>query len=86
MSHGIPVNTTKLLSNPTANPPSHSHIELQRGAMVDPKTGKLVSPNSRLLNETRLSYCIDESEVPRSGIIVSEKCHRNIWHNGRTFL
>ena len=82
----IPVHTTKFLSDPANNPPTNAHIELQRGAMIDPKTEEAIRPNSRLLSEVQGSYYIDESEVPRSGVIVSEKCRRIAWHNGRIFL
>ncbi len=82
----IPVHTTNFLSNPVTNLPSQLHIELQRGSIINPKTKEPQRPNSRLLNEVPPPYYIDESEIPRSGIIISEKCRRIMWHNGKIFL
>jgi hypothetical protein len=82
----IPIHTNKFLPESMTNLPSYSHIKLQRGAMIDPETKKVIRPNSRLLDNVQPRYYIDESEIPRSGIVVSEKYQRTVWHNGRVFL
>jgi len=80
----IPVHTTKLTNGPSD--PIHKHIELQRATMINPADQTCIRPNSRLLNEVQSPYYIDEEEVPRNGIIVSESCQWTVWHTGKTFL
>lgn len=84
----IPLHTTKEISSPTTTPPdpSHKHIELQRAAMINPFDKTPILPNSRLINEVQPQYYIDESEIPRSGIILSENCQRTVWYTGEVFL
>jgi hypothetical protein len=86
-----PVYTDELLSG--SNGQSYTQIELQRVAMVDPeildpitKEPLIIKPNSRILTEVPSPYYIDESEVPREGVILSERYERTTWFNGRTFL
>lgn len=68
----IPVHTTEFLSGGVTVPPTHMYIELQRAAMINPITGTTtIKPNSRLLNEVQPHYYIDESEIPRAGVIYS---------------
>ena len=80
----IPVHTTEITTAPLDS--LHKHIELQRGSLIDPVEKIPIRPNSRLLNEVISPYYIDESEVPRSGIVVSESCQRAVWHTGDIFL
>jgi hypothetical protein len=84
----IPVHTTELLlsASSSSQSDSYAHIELQRAAMVKSITGKPVRPNSRLLNEVRPRYYIDESEVPRTGAVLSERYQRAVSSSGRVFL
>jgi hypothetical protein len=80
----IPVHTTQITTAPLD--PLLRHIELQRACMINPVDKSLIRPNSRLLNEVVSPYYIDESEVPRSGIVLSESCQRTVWHTGVNFL
>ena len=84
----IPVHTSNFLRESSSTLTLHTHIELQRAAMINALRERtiIIRPNSRLLNEVQPHYYIDESEVPRSGAIVSEKCQRTVWSNGRVFL
>jgi hypothetical protein len=54
--------------------------------MIDPVDQTCIRPNSRLLNEVQSPYYIDEEEVPRNGITVSECCQLTVWHTGDIFL
>ena len=45
-----------------------------------------IRPNSRLLSEVQSPYFVDEEEVPRHGISVSESCQLAVWHTGDIFL
>jgi hypothetical protein len=80
----IPVNAQDGTTLPLD--PLQKQIELQRASMINPVNGDPIRPNSRLLNEVQPSYYIDEVEVPRNGIIVSENFQRSIWHTGDIFL
>jgi len=84
----IPGHTIKEISSPTtiSPDPSHKHIQLQRAAMINPIDRTPILPNSRLINEVQPQYYIDESEIPRSGIILSENYQRTVWYNGEVFL
>lgn len=82
----IPVHTAKEMSPTTPADPSHKHIELQRASMINPIDRSLILPNSRLINEVQPNYYIEESEIPRTGIILSENYQRAVWHNGKIFL
>jgi hypothetical protein len=53
--------------------------------MINPIDGTSILPNSRIISEVK-PYYIDESEIPRTGIILSEKCQRTVWHNGEVLL
>jgi hypothetical protein len=45
------------------------------------------NPRPAVLNTIIKSpYYIDEAEVPRNGITVSESCQRTVWHTGDIFL
>ena len=81
----IPVHTSEVTTTSTLDP-LHKHIELQRATMINPFDKTCIRPNSRLLNEVQSPYYVDEAEVPRNGIIVSENCQRAIWHTGEIFL
>ncbi len=80
----IPVHTTELTAGPLD--PSQKHIELQRASMINAADQTCIRPNSRLLSEVQSPYYIDEAEVPRNGISVSESCQRTVWHTGEIFL
>jgi hypothetical protein len=85
----IPVHVTaKEIPSATTIPPdpSHKHIQLQRAAMINTVDRTPILPNSRLINEVQPQYYIDESEIPRSGIILSENCQRTVWYTGEVFL
>jgi hypothetical protein len=82
----IPVHTTEEISSSTPIDPSHKHIVLQRASMINPIDSTPILPNSRIINEVQSPYYIDESEIPRTGIILSEKCQRTVWHNRDVFL
>jgi len=58
---------------------------LQRTAIINPINGKSIRPNSRLLKEVKTPYYVEEEEVVRNRIVVSENCQRTIWQR-RTFL
>lgn len=82
----IPVHTTELT---TGSPdPVQKYIELQRASMVNPVDQACIKPNSRLLNEvpSPLPYYVDEAEVPRNGISISESCQLAVWHTGKILL
>jgi hypothetical protein len=66
--------------------PLHKHIELQRATMINPVDKTCIRPNSRLFSEVKPHDYVDEPEVPRNGIIVSENCQRTVWHTGEIFL
>jgi hypothetical protein len=70
------------------NFPDHSQVVYQRGAMINHFTNPAIpiKPNSRLLNEVSSPYFIDESIIPRTGVIYSERFQRTVWMNGKTFL
>ena len=85
----IPVHADKFSSE--ADDETHyTQIELQRAAMISNIAGGVeafrIYPNSRLLNEVQTRCYIDESEVPRSGIILWENYQRALWSNGKVFL
>ena len=80
----IPVHTTNLTSGPVD--PIQKQIELQRASMINAADQSCIRPNSRLLNEVQSPYYIDEVEVPRDGISVSESCQMTVWHSGDNFL
>ncbi len=80
----IPVHTTELTTGPSD--PIQKHIELQRASMINAADQTCIRPNSRLLSEVKSPYYIDEAEVPRNGITVSESCQRTVWHTGENFL
>jgi hypothetical protein len=80
----IPVHATELTTHSTD--PIQKYIELQRASMFNPADLSPIRPNSRLLNEVISPYYIDESEVPRNGVTVSENCQMTIWHTGDNFL
>jgi len=80
----IPVHTTEVTTSPLD--PSHKHIELQRASMINPVDKTRIRPNSRLLSGVQPRYYVDEEEVPRTRIILSEKCQRNIWYTGEILL
>lgn len=80
----IPVHKNSISANaPEDN--AHKHIKLQREAMINPIDGTPVQPNSRIISEVNFYY-IDESEIPRTGINVSEKCQRTVLYDGNDFL
>jgi len=80
----IPVHTNDVTTLPSN--PLRKHIQLQRATMIDAIDKTCIRPNSRLLSEVKPHYYVDEAEVPRNGIIVSENCQRTIWHTGEIFL
>jgi hypothetical protein len=98
----IPVNANESLlsSSPSSSSAavtgpdsSWPQMELQRAAIVDPEildptTGKprIIKPNSRILSEVASPYYIDESEVPREGVLISERYQQVVGSNGRIFL
>jgi hypothetical protein len=66
-------------------------IQLQRAAMPrllegDPDDPQKVRPRSVLLREgleAGLPYYVNEEEVPRAGIRISQSYQRTRWYNGR---
>ena len=68
----IPVHTNDVTTLPSN--PLRKHIQLQRATVIDPIDKTSIGPYSRLLSEVKPHYYIDEAEVPRNGIIVSENC------------
>ena len=81
----IPVHTTTEITTAPLDP-FIKRIKLQRASMVNPFDGNRIRPNSRLLNEVQTPYYINEEEIPRTGIILSESFQRTIWHTGEVFL
>ncbi len=81
----IPVHGAKFSS---ADYPDHRQIVYQRGAMINryTDTPEPIRPNSRLLNEVPSPYFVDESIIPRTGLILSERFQRTVWFNGKDFL
>lgn len=83
----IPIIPVHVADGPNSTlDPLHKHIKLQRASMVDPINSKSIRPDSRLLKEVTTPYYIEEQEVPRNGITVSENCQRTKWHTGESFL
>ena len=80
----VPVHTTKLTIGPID--PIQKHIELQRASMINLSDLTCIRPNSRLLNEVPSPYYVDEAEVHRNGVILSESCQLTVWHTGKVFL
>jgi hypothetical protein len=60
---------------------SNREIRLQRARMPAAKR-----PQGVLLTEKTAPYYIDESEIPRAGVIVRRSFQRARWLNGATFL
>jgi hypothetical protein len=82
----VRINNNSVLNN--VNFDLYGQIQLQRGLMIDPTTipSKPIIPHSRILTEVQSPYYIDESEIPRTGVIVTERFQRTVWSNGLTFL
>jgi len=81
----IPVHASEL---EVAHNKDYKHIVYRRAALLnqlldDPTP---IKPNSRLLNEVPKRYYIDESIIPKTGIIYSEQFQRTTWFNGKEFL
>lgn len=81
----IPVHASELGENHNNN---YKQIVYRRAALLNPllEDPQPIKPNSRLLNEVPIRYYIDESIIPRTGIIYSEQFQRTVWYNGKEFL
>ena len=66
--------------------PVQKHIVLQRASMINSTNQKCIRPNSRLLSEVQPHYYVDEAEVPRNGVNVTESCQLATWYTGESFL
>jgi|GEM_PF-6618838 len=66
--------------------PVKKHIVLQRASMINSTNQKCIRPNSRLLSEVQSPYYVDEAEVPRNGVNVTESCQLVVWYTGESFL
>lgn len=64
----------------------YKQIVYRRAALLNPLLGTPIKPNSRLLNEVQIRYYVDESIIPRTGIIYTEQFQRTAWFTGREFL
>lgn len=70
-------------------------IQLQRAALLRILTGDPVQPPEKVRPRTSLlrqgleakqPYYLHEEEVPRAGIVVTQRYQRTRWHNGRTWV
>lgn len=74
--------------------PHHRSIQLQRAAMLrviegDPARPEKVRPRTSLLRHNlaeRLPYYLHEEEVPRAGVIVTQRYQRTRWRDGRAWV
>jgi hypothetical protein len=75
-------------NNQTIGPidPVQKHIVLQRASMINSTNQRCIRPNSRLLSEVNSPYYVDEAEVPRSGVNVTESFQLVAWYTGESFL
>ncbi len=58
-----------------------AEIRLQRAKMPDAP-----APRSRIVSEKPAPYLLEESEVPRAGVIVERTYQRTRWLNGKSYL
>ena len=69
-------------------------IQLQRAALLriltgDPDKPEKVRPRTTLLRqglEAKQPYYLHEEEVPRAGVVVTQRYQRTRWRNGRTWV
>jgi len=79
---------------PVHRPGESRSIQLQRAALLrtienDPTPLAKVHPRTALMREglpTRRPYFLHEEEVPRAGVIVTQRYRRTRWHDGRPWL
>ena len=79
----IPVHASELVPG---HEKDYKQIVYRRAALLNPLLGTPIKPNSRLLNEVQIRYYVDESIIPRTGIIYTEQFQRTAWFTGREFL
>jgi hypothetical protein len=69
-------------------------IQLQRAALLriltgDPDRPEKVRPRTSLLRQgldAKQPYYLHEEEVPRAGVVVTQRYQRTRWHNGRAWV
>lgn len=61
--------------------PASSEVRLQRARMP-----QAPAPRSRVVSEKETPYFVEESEVPRAGVIVERSYQRTRWLKGRSYL
>jgi hypothetical protein len=69
-------------------------IQLQRAAMLriltgDPERPEKVRPRTSLLRQgldAKEAYFLHEEEVPRAGVVVTQRYQRTRWHDGRPWV
>jgi len=79
----IPVHASELVPG---HDKEYKQIVYRRAALFNPILKGPITPNSRLLNEIPKKYYVDESIIPRTGIIYTEQFQRTTWFTGREFL